>query len=578
MVIIMQWKNGYFYNDDGSRYIPMGMFGCYFRTDYIGEESEVVSQHGGSLMEFQQCTKGIWRKFFQFLADDGCTAIRMFPRGNSGGSAWEGLDIGGKVNRPLFETMKAYMRCAREYGLRLQLCLFTEPECSFYCQRDTRTYWGKRLWREEELANAAPSQKRFLDNVDDIVSYDDFFTDPDVRDCCHRFLDEILPMLSEFGDDLFAVELFNESGWASPHARPANTFRWEDTPGYIDWHRDMAEHVKRAVPHLPVCISNPGVSILGHDTVHWSREIAPDFFSIHNYPDICGSRPGTDYAAINDMLVQYTKSCVNTMMGEWRALRVNFAEGHDVPQLMTLLSRDTAWMTLLSGAPGCISWTARGFGEYHAITDLFSHLNDYPLVPSAPLVIDISAAQGFFESLWEKGADKCAYPKWKWCPDCAEPDGLHRFCVKSESDEYGALLNVERWSLEYGIPVRMALGEGIPLANVTAQTFAEYKPYLAPIPGYQQKAFSADDDSVRLIYLRNTDLVSSMTKDDNDNPVESFSMRGKKAVPVTLDGMDGAYRVRLLDLETRCMTEIDPAKPLGLGVTDHDFVVLMERK
>ena len=574
----MQWKNGYFYNEDGSRYIPMGMFGCYFRGEYIGEESDVVSQHGGSLLEFQHCTRSTWKKFFQFLSDEGCTAIRMFPRGNSGGSAWEGLDIGGRVNRALFETIKAYLRCAREYGIKLQLNLFSEPECSFYCQRDTRTYWGRRLWREEDIANAAPSQKRFLENVDDIVSYSDFFTDPDVRDCCHRFLDEILPMLSEFGDDLFAIELFNESGWASPHANPANTFRWEDTPGYLDWHRDMAEHCHRVVPHIPVCISHAGVSILGHDTVHWSREIAPDFFSIHNYPDICGSRPGVDYAAINDMLVQYTKSCVQTMMGEWRALKVNFREGVDANQLHTLLSRDTAWMTLLSGAPGCISWTARGYAQYQPITELFGQLDAYALNPSAPLVIDISAAQAWFENLWKKGADECVYPKWKWCPDAAATDGGHRFCVKSESEEYGALLNAERWSLECGVPFRFALGEGIPLSEVTRETFAAYKPYAAPIAGYQQKAFSADDDSVRIVYLRNTKLESSMTKDDNGDPAESFSMRGKQAAPVVIDGIDPAFRVRMWDLDTRCMTEIDPTKPLGLGVTDHDFVLLMERK
>ena len=574
----MQWKNGYFYHEDGSRYIPMGMFGCYFRGEYIGEESDVVSQHGGSLLEFQQCTKSIWKKFFQFLSDEGCTAIRMFPRGSSGGSAWEGLDIGGKVNLSLFETIKAYLRCAREYGIKLQLCLFTEPECSFYCQRDTRTYWGKRLWRADEIANAAPSQKRFLENVDDIVSYDDFFTDPDVRDCCHRFLDEILPRLEQFGEDLFSIELFNESGWASPHADPANTFRWEDTPGYLDWHRDMAEHCRRVLPQIPVCVSHAGVSILGHDPIHWSREIKPDFFSIHNYPDICGSRPGIDYAAINDMLVQYTKACVQTMMGEWRALKPNFVGGEDVDQLMTLLSRDTAWMTLLSGAPGCISWTARGYSQYQAITELFGQLDACPLIPSAPLVIDISAAQAWFESLWKKGADACVCPKWKWCPDAAATDGGHRFCVKSESEEYGALLNVERLSLDYGIPIRFALGEGIPLDKVTKETFASCKPYVAPIAGYQQKAFSADNDSVRIVYLRNTVLASSMTKDDNGDLTESFSMRGKRAVPAVIDGIDAAYRVRLWDLDSRCMTEIDPTEPLGLGVTDHDFVLLMERK
>jgi hypothetical protein len=59
---------------------------------------------------------------------------------------------------------------------------------------------------------------------------------------------------------------------------------------------------------------------------------------------------------------------------------------------------------------------------------------------------------------------------------------------------------------------------------------------------------------------------------------EAFWMRRQKACPVTVAGLDPSYRVTLYDLETRCMTEIDPAKPLGLGVTDHDFVLLMERK
>ena len=573
----MQWKKGYFYNDDGSRYFPMGMFGCYFSLNYVGEELASESQHGSSLMEFQHCTKSVWQKFFRFLAEEGCTAIRMFPRGDSGGSAWEGLDIGGKVNRALFGKIKAYLQTAREYGIRLHLCLFTEPECSFYCQRDTRTYWGRRLWRDEEIANAAPSQKRFLENPDDIVSYDDFFTDSDVRDCCHRFLDEILPMLAEFEDDLFAIELFNESGWASPHARPMNTFRWEDTPGYLDWHRDMTEHVRRMVPHLPLCISNPGVSILGHDPVHWSREVHPDFFSIHNYPDICGSRPGTDYAAICDMLIQYTSSCVPTMMGEWRALRVNFPDGNDEERMQVLLTRDTAWLTMLSGAGGCISWLARGYGEYHAVTEILSGLDAYALEPSAPLVIDIAAAQAWFESLWKKGAAECSYPKWKWCPDHAATDGEHRFCVKSESAQYGALLDAERLSLQYGIPIRFALGEGIPLERVTEQTFASCKPYLAPIAGYQQKAFSADGDRLRMVYLRNTELVSSLMEDDRGEMTESFSMRRQKACPVVLDGIDPQYRVTLYDLETRCRITVDPTKPMGLGITDHDFVLVMER-
>ena len=44
---------------------------------------------------------------------------------------------------------------------------------------------------------------------------------------------------------------------------------------------------------------------------------------------------------------------------------------------------------MLSGAPGCISWTARGYGEYHAVTEIFSRLDKYALNPCAPIVIDI---------------------------------------------------------------------------------------------------------------------------------------------------------------------------------------------
>ena len=62
------WKDGYFYKPDGTRYFPMGQFGCYFRAEYVNEELGAKSQHGGNLLEFQRCTKGIWRKLFQFEA------------------------------------------------------------------------------------------------------------------------------------------------------------------------------------------------------------------------------------------------------------------------------------------------------------------------------------------------------------------------------------------------------------------------------------------------------------------------------------------------------------------------------
>ena len=580
----MRFDGRFFTRADGSRFLPLGMFGCYFRADYVGEELAADSQHGNRLIEFQHATRGVWRKFFRFLAEeDGCTAVRMFPRGDSGGSAWEGLDIGGRVNRSLFDKIRAYLKDAEPWGFGLELCLFTEPECSFYCQRDTRTYWGRRLWTPEEIAAASPAQRRFLENPDDIVPYEKFFSDPDVRECCHRFLDEIIPMLTDF-DALFSVELFNESGWASPHADPMNTFRWEITPDYLDWHRDMTEHIRRLAPELPICVSNPGVGLLGHDPIHWARAIRPDFFSLHNYPDICGSRPGMDYAAITDMTAAYVRAAVPCMTGEWEAIPLRYESFAEKEELLTLLSRDMAWMTLFSGAPGCISWQARGYGQYHAVREVFALLEEYSLVPEADLVIDISEEQKEFEDLWRGGEESCLYPAWRWCPDRSATDGRHRFCVKSESAAYGKLLDAERWSLETGVPFRFAAGEGasdctagarvVKLCSLTRADFEAIRPALLPAEGYQQKVLAAK--GVTLIYLRSAGLWSRMPDDGRGGQTEDFSLRINRPAPLTVTVTDPACRARIYDLDKRLLSEFDPAKPLDLGTTGHDYVVILE--
>ena len=581
------WKNGGFRFEDGRRYLPLGMFGCYFSTDYVGEELAADSQHGNRLIEFQHATRGVWKKLFRFLSEeDGITAIRMFPRGDSGGSAWEGLDIGGRVNRPLLEKIKAYLSDAEPFGIRLQLCLFTEPECSFYCQPYTRTYWGTRLWTKEEIEKASLSQRRFLEHPEDLVSYDRFFSDPDVRVCCHSFLDELIPELAGF-DSLFAVELFNESGWASPHADPMNTFRWEDTPAYLDWHRDMTEHIRSLAPDLPVCVSNPGVGLLGHDPVHWARQIRPDFFSLHNYPDICGAVPGMDYAAVTDLSVSVVSAAVPVMMGEWEAIPIRHADLPDREELLTLLSRDMAWMTLLSGSPGCISWLARGYGQYHAVREVFAELDAYPLVPDPPLRIDISEEQKRMEELWRGGEPDCRFPLWKWCPDRAATDGRHRFCVKADSAAYRKLLDTERWSLETGVPFRFVLGDGaavgpespVKLSAVTREDFLAHAPLFAPVRGYQQKALSADGGRVGIVYFRNCGpAYSHLVDDGHGGKGELFSLRRRKPVPFAAGCTGGWDRVRLYDLDERRFVPENPDGAFDLGVTDHDFAAVCERR
>ncbi len=568
---MIHFKNGYFFQEDGSRYIPLGMFANYFRTDLIGEEEGFYCEHGYSSVEFQRCTRSAWQKLFRSFAEtDGATAIRMFPRGDSSGSAWEGLDIGGRLNRSLFRKIRMFMEEARPYGIKVQLALFTQPECSFYCQPDTRRYWGSRLWSQEEIEHAAPSQQRFLLAPNDLVSYEDFFTDTDVRDCCHRYLDEILPELREF-EDLFAVEIYNESGWASPHADPMNTFRWENTPGFIDFQQDMVAHIRRAAPELPVAISNPGVGILGHDPIHWARDIDPDFYSLHSYPEISGIGEGLDYAAVTDATVQYTGAGKPAMLGEWQGV-FSMPHNETAEMLLTLLTRDMVWLTLLSGAGGCMAWRAPGFGQYHAVKEVLE-LVHAPLLPdtAGEVVIHIGGAQKWFEDLWREGAAECAYPAELWCPDCAATDQGHRFCVKGKSEAFGKILQAELWSLTCGVPYRFSLTEGIDLAALTYGDFDNAEKTVQPIPGYQQKVLCADDGTTRLVYLRNFSLHRVEVVKPNGK-TEAFMGRTRVAVPFTLSVLADGYTAVLYDLDTR--TVVDPA---SIGVTDHDFILILRK-
>ena len=575
----MRWDRRGFRREDGGRYYPLGLFSCYFPLSYVGEELAADSQHGGDLMEFQHATVGVWRKLFRFLSEeDGINAIRLFPRGDSGGSAWEGLDIGGRVNLALLEKIKAFLREAKLYGIGLQLCLFTEPECSFYCEEYTRTYWGKRLWTPEEIASASPSQRRFLENPGDLVSYDGFFTDPDVRACCHLFLDELLPLLRDV-DGLFAVELFNESGWASPHADPPNTFRWEDTPGYLDWHRDMTAHVKRMLPDIPVCFSNPGVGLLGHDPVHWCREIKPDFFSLHVYPDICGAPEWLDYAAVADTVLLYSSSAAPTMMGEWEALELRRAKDPALSPLLPLLSRDMAWFTLLSGAPGCVAWLARGFGQYHAVKKIFDKLGARELLPSPKLRIDVSAASEEWEALWKTGEENCLYPPELWCPDREATDGCHRFCVKAKSAAWEKLLRIELWSLESGVPYAFVSDPGASLTTETAarEDFLKETPFLAPVPGYRAKAASFDRDEVRMVYLQNACLFPVRDGFRPEGRIR-YALRTRRETPLKISGVDPAFRAVVFDLDDGSERVLEKGGTLDLGPTCHDFLLLLERE
>ncbi|MDR1963062.1 MAG: hypothetical protein LBQ50_04740 [Planctomycetaceae bacterium] len=579
--------DGYFQYDNGTRYFPFGSFSNYFKDELANEQQGGISQHGEQLLEFQRMPVSVWRRFLQNLKKQGYTAIRMFPRGDSSGSAWEGLDIGGRVNHTLLRTMFRYFEIAAEYGIKVQLCLFTQMECSFYCQPDTRRYWGASLYSPEEIAAAPAHQRRFLQNLDDLVTYNDYYSDADVIACNKQFLDEIIPLIKN-NPNIFMVELSNELGWASPNANPPNTFRWEITKQYLSWTREMVKHIHRIAPDLPVCLSNPGVGLLGHDPVQWGRETGIDLFSMHLYPDSCGNAPGTDYAQIIDISLRYTQLSCPVMYGEWKLLG---AEDVQLPVGKTgnmsrkryeqLLARDVIWFTMLSGAPGCITWAADdSYGEYRLAHKLFESLNGRDLSRDASdLKINIGYMIDKMITVAENGNKSCQFKEARWCPDHLATDGLHRFCVKAESDEYKSLLNIETWSLETGVDFTLtSTNDGIPLSEVSRKTFLKYPVPLKIPDGYQMKLLYASNRRTILIYLRNYQRESVM-KTNGQSTFELFALRSQKPVPLTLHFVtDTPYEMKLLDLDTReqmIPQTIDKNSIVDLGVTSHDYVLVL---
>lgn len=567
-------NNTFFKDGQGGIYLPLGIFGCYFPADIIGEEPGMPTWHGAGLLQYHRLTKAQWRKFFSWLQKQGYTALRMFPRGESIGSAWEGLDLGGRLNRTLFGTLTSYMEIAREYGIRFQLCLFTQPECSVYCNRLTAMAFGPRRLSAAELAS--PMSDGYIDETGEgdrvpFVPYERYFSDPAVRRLNKSYLDELIPLLPS--DDVFAVELYNEIGWSSPNALIPNAFRWEYKNDIIDWCADMVSHIKRLAPGLPVCVSNPGVSLLGHDPAEWQMKIKPDFYSVHNYPDCCGYFPGLDYALMSDAALKYTMSAGPAMYGEWQCLNRGEISRHDEG----LLARDMVWLSLLSGAPGTVSWLGQSWGEYGSAARICASLAGHNLDRRPPAIgIDISDMHKTLLGCEENPDEECSMPPGYWCPDTGAPDKMHRFCKKFAGGAYERLMRTEQASLESGADFDFTFEpDKYPLNDIASADPS--LPVEAP-PGYHLK-YMAAQGGVYIAYLRNYVNMPVVGHHEDGTPFEMFALRDRRPVPLKImrTAVSETMKLDIFDLDKRgFVAEGITTKSYDAGVTSHDFVLIFK--
>lgn len=333
----------------------------------------------------------------------------------------------------------------------------------------------------------------------------------------------------------------------------------------------MVSHIKQLAPGLPVCVSNPGVGLLGHDPVEWQKKIQPDFYSVHNYPDCCGHFPGLDYALMSDATLKYIMSAGRAMYGEWQCLNRGEVSRYDEQ----LLARDMIWMSLLSGAAGTISWLGQSWGEYLSAGRIFKSLEGQNLDRRPPAIgIDISELYKNLLACEENPDSECSMPADYWCPDTGAPDRLHRFCKKFGSGVYERLMRTEETALENGADFDFTFEPGKYALN-DINIPDPVSP--AEIPdGYHLK-YMAAVGGVFIAYLRNYVNMPAVRYHKDGTPYEMFALRDRRPVRLIIKrtAVTDDMKLDIFDLDrTVFIAEGIKEKAYDAGVTSHDFVLI----
>lgn len=560
--------NGEFYDAGAeSPFFPIGSFANYFPADAIQATPLRGNSHGEDLLEFHELTREDWKKFFERLQELGYTAIHLYPRGINVENAWEGLDRGGQVNRELCAMLLDYIDLAGSYGIRTQLGLFTQPETSVYCCEKTQMLFGSRFAGQEEYDAAPEFVKRFCADPPQTVSYEEFFYDRDVRACCIRFLEELLPRLAG-NPNIFALELVHEMGWRGSHAERPNTFCWKGEQAMLDWAAEMVETVRRFVPKIPVCISGPGTGVLGFDAACRIQRIRPDFYSLHIYPQLCGHLDGkSDYASVAEFSLKYAQAGGNAMIGEWECC---CHSGQLSEWDLQLCTRDMVWLSLLSGAPGVITRLAKSYGEYQNVREVFARLQGRKLGRRKPaLGLDIRPLRARMMLLAQQGTDECAFGGAEWCPDQNEPDHKHHFCRQRTDPLFLQALRQTIELQEEGLDYDLTLRPQDYKANRPEQVRGGIK--LEVPKGYRMRQMTASDGRTIIAYLRNYERKPVWERLGQ----ELYAVRDRAPKPFAVRAAEG-WQPLVYDLDLQRW--VDDFSIFYGTVTSHDFVVVLLRE
>lgn len=524
-------RDGWFRLADGALYVPLGGFhGNVMPVSLLkldeAERARLQPHLWNGHLDLFDAPKPVLDQWFGFLADNGVTAIRLFPRARVGLKL---LDACGKLDTELQAAFQRAFDAARPHGIRFLLQIIGEPGRTCYRNRQALEEHVIPRLSPDELAKATAAQKRFLMEKR-AVSAEDFLTDPDVLACTKLYLEQALDWVAK-EPQVFALEVYNEQGWSGApidgKQQHVFTFPWEDEE--IRWTAEVVRFLKQRLPEMPVCLSHPGFGVTGFDPLKWTRPTGVDFYSSHAYAGLCGETAQADFPLVSAATSAIVWAGIVNFPGEWGILNSKAPEA-----ILRRNHRDALWLGLLARAPGFMQWEFPFPEEYRWPKKVFAALPK-GFSPAPPEVaVEIGPAYRDFHT-------NSRYPLYS--PDKLFP--AFPFHGKKKQDpNIQRIYAAFRRSLEIGVPIRFVMGEAnaLSLDGFVAADPARFRRPVQAVGGYQLAFLEDPKLRVLVAYLRSR-RVEQVSGHFLAVPVEA-------PLSVKLSLPDGSYALSIVNLCT----------------------------
>lgn len=518
--------NGYFRTADGRPYLPLGGF----YINWIGMPDPQTGEQGRILRSFTDVDEAAIVQWLSYLREQGVTTLRLMLRTHTK-VGLEPMDVGGRVNRPLFAKVLRLMDLARPFGLRFLLVIHDDYGKPVYCNAPNLERFSLPRFAGEDLDALPPHQRRFIRDRKLLRLASEKYSDPDAIRCQDDYARELIGYLKD-NPQVFAYELENEM---------------VNCPQ--TWAAHVIEVIRSVDPDTPICVSHGGGGLHTADPLWWTRHTPIDFYTYHLYPTYCTDAV-TDYGAAVLRLAKYGQLAGVCFLGESSG-----DEFSDYPADRAAdrryIMRDIIWMSLIAGNPGCFFWNARGYEveEFRLASEIMSTIDWTHWVrarPAVAIVVDHPTVDDKYYRSPQGMADQAMMGRY--CQDLLSAGVDFDFVVQAEGYE------------KVG-----SLSEFVSLRPDTH--------HFRVSPGYQLAALSREGLSEGLLYLRNFTGIREWSPPSGKRMW--LRQRAPASLSVAFNVPPQEIVVQWWDLDTAQTGRqiLESPGTLDLGESDHDFAI-----